>query len=215
MQFQISAIKERIATATPEDIKTASEIIGIWAALLGSLAAGIFTVTEYLENKETEQIKSTLEILKTFNEDRFKAARLEIDRFQTETLPKFETILNSKRPQKETNREYLDFTNKAVIDYQLAGEVTDLLEFYEDVAICASNSICDRVTAEKFFKRRGKSFVVVFAPYICRERFRWRDPGYGEWLGPFFTGQPFDSICRQYGLGLQASAREAENQTKD
>lgn len=190
---------------TIEKFKNISEVIGIWVAIVGSIAGGSFGLREYLDNKKSEQVKFTMAAWDKFNEPAIKSARLGIDDAQKVKRDELKGILRPELSRPAKNLGYYKFTLDMIEEYELADDVQTLLEFYSSVAICVSNDICDGPTARKYFGKHGLSFFTAFAPFICQERLDWRDDTIGSELGPFYVDQTTVSVCKKYEVARSSN----------
>jgi len=159
-----------------EKYKTISEFINSWLTILAVIAAGLFSINEYLEHKEDERIKRSLHYVERYSADKFIDIRnnvyAKLDE-ENKALVKAlsDSSLSSEELQEKYNKLILDIVDK----HSLSVNIKTLFNFHEEVVLCVQTELCDEQVVRNFFNVEALELFRGFSPYVCNERKKWRN----------------------------------------
>ncbi len=166
-----------------------------WITVLGLIVGGIFTLIEYRHHVRSEKIERTMGYLTRFNSQDILRYRVILDRLQdSHYQAESKALLNpikSKR-KSEYDKLILDMTQPSINRESING----LMDFYDEIAICADVKVCDSDTAHALFNKDASAFFTTFSPYICDLRNKWNDRTIGAELENFFNGTIDSNSCQ-------------------
>jgi|GEM_PF-5329839 len=156
-------------------LKTKSDILVSWISLVGVIAAVLFGVSEYRENRlkkigDTE--RATLEFISRYNQEGILAARSKIQQ-------SFDTLGSSLKNNLEGINS-LEAINQISAQFyklntanQLRSDATYndamlLVRFFDELLICIDIGLCDRPSAEKFFTDEAYQYHLMLKTEIDR-----------------------------------------------
>lgn len=136
---------------------------------IGKAAAGVTLITgaliggfEYYEKKQDER---SLELYKRFYQEPYITLRGNISRALFEEKGRIDQSL-----RKEIDIDFNRLMLEIVRDRKIETEVLFMLEFYEAVAFCISNKLCDGGTALALFRDSASRYWLNFYAYIQANR---------------------------------------------
>lgn len=173
-------------TISLERIKTLSEIFGIWLTTVGLLVGGGFAVFQYLDVKRENRINATVEYVRAYRTDPIYSIRRRVGISEI-NASKLVTSALKKSTVENAAQIYNDMIIKRVQEDDLSADLDQLINFYEEVAVCIVNKICDKESAASYFFKQGRDFYRTYYPYICMERDKWHDLSTGRLLQTFFN----------------------------
>lgn len=175
-----------------DGIKVVTEIIGVWVTVIGLASAGVFALYEYSEYKKTERLKNTLEMLKTFNSDRISAAKLRVLNSELKSSDSIRKLLLTKE---NVDSKYRSAILERINGDNLGNDISEIINFLENVAMCSKSGICEKESADAFFKNYGRNFFRTYYPYICSERVKWNSNAFALVLERFYNGGDTKGLC--------------------
>ena len=179
-----------------DQTKTLSEIIGIWFTIVALLLGGGFALFEYLDQKQETRLEATVSHVREFRREPMHSINRKLSKSE-QTASYDATKLLKEFPSETVAQHYYKFIIQRVEDDDLAADLDQMINFYEEVVICVYTGICDRDSAENYFFLRGRNFYRTYYPYICSEREKWRDLSTGRLLQAFFNPSATTDPCEQ------------------
>jgi hypothetical protein len=163
-----------------ERTKTLSDIIATWAGLFALIGGGLFGLFQYLEKKEDDRVASASRLLERFHTDRLQKSYLLI----SGTWQRNNAVVNEAAVSKDPSD--LPTLILTIIDSEgMFPDIQALLDFYEVVAVCIDQRICDEATAMTYFHKEALAFFRTHTPFIDRERAQRADATYACRLEQF------------------------------
>ncbi len=157
-------------------------------AFAGAVAAGLFATYQWLDGKDLERKRATMEIVSELKTD--TPARAALSRYDDALRPLNEPLmkqLDVDAASKENGFSLL--AKEIVIAHNLEPTIDSLVDYAEEAAQCGCKSVCDSELVNVFLGRIFRSIWGVAGPYILDQR----------------------SIDKLYGTGLQALAIRGNN----
>lgn len=178
---------------TLDKFKVLSEVVGVWVTVVGLLSAGIFGLYEYDQHKKSERLKNTLEMLKTFNDDRLSKAKLNILNSEIKGSEHIRQLLLSGGD--DVDEKYRAAVLERIKEDDLGGDINELTNFLENVAMCSKSGICESDSVDAFFMSYGRNFFRSYYPHICSERIKWNSRAFGLVLERFYNYGGTKDLC--------------------
>lgn len=169
-----------------EQFKTLSEIFGIWLTTMGLLIGGGFTLFEYLDIKQENRINATVEYVRAYRTEPIFSVRRRVGQSEINASKLVTSTLKNSTPE-NAGKIYNDLIVRRVHEEDLSADLDQLINFYEEIAVCILNEICDRESAARYFFEQGRDFYRTYYPYICMERNKWHDFSTGRLLQTFYN----------------------------
>lgn len=142
-------------------------------AILGAVWVGI----EYFSNQKSQKIQNTLEFVSRFDESEFSHSRQMIFHAiesRIEAIKELNQDFAKGEITKEQYDELVRYETKLIVENGKSGNISnDLLrvsDFYTGLNICVENKVCDKSTADKFFRPFASSFWDWFRDYFVSGR---------------------------------------------
>jgi hypothetical protein len=165
--------------------RPALEVAGIWLEALGVLTAAVLGISQYRANSHAEQVNKTLKYLDRYQEERIYTARKSLeDAWNAKSAQVFEAL---KSPDGEAALARL--LNETIAQERLAPAISTVLDFYDELEVCAAARLCDRDTAVRFFGKYAWDLYGLLTPYIRAQR---------EALHDGLIGSGIDRLSRAY-----------------
>ena len=161
-------------------IKQISDMISVWVGVLALISGGIWGIVQYLEQKADQRVAETLAYIDRFNDNPVYEARKRIEAIWREVEADAKEASGSHDEQKWT-----EFVLNLVSTYQIDSEISTMIEFFESIAVCEKEKICDDKTAHSFFGAQALLFKNQHIRYIKWLREDLHDPSIGEGLQRF------------------------------
>lgn len=161
-------------------IKQISDMISVWVGILSLIAGGIWGIFEYLDRKQQGRVAETLAYVDRYNDSPMYGARKRIEMIWFEKGDEAKKVLLFGDAKKWT-----EFVLKLVSAHRLRSDILTMLEFYELIAVCTKEKICDTNTAYSFFGPQALSFKNQHIRYIKWLRGDLRDESIGRELQRF------------------------------
>lgn len=154
----------------------------IQLCIIGGTA--VFAIIQYLQNQADNRISEVLDFVERSYQPSFSAPYENVVKLWGNALREHTDVIENCKGQ-----ECTDFVIAMVERERVGLDIVKVVGFYESLAICIDENICDRSTAERFFGEDALSFKQVFFPYI-----QWlRQTIYREAFGA-----EFESFVNQY-----------------
>ncbi|MFD3191887.1 hypothetical protein ACFMPD_16710 [Sedimentitalea sp. HM32M-2] len=155
--------------------------LAVWLDLLvkvGAIFAAVFAIVQYLQAREDARIEKTLRYVSEFRDA--ESAPGGAGKSVSETLwrntgqiEQFE-ILSSSLPEDRRQDLRRDFIAKLVHGTEenpgLRSDIIEIASFFEALAICVDNDLCDRNTAVSYFGEYATVFWQNFDVYLKEQR---------------------------------------------
>ena len=155
--------------------KSVLELIAVWTESIGVLVAAIFAIQQYADNSAAEQVNKTLSYIDRFHADDVGDAR-----------EKFEKVFDDRKEEifkmssaADAETQFPQFLQRVVDDQELEIPLNKILEFFDELNICAEAKLCDEKTALRFFGKYAWDFSGLMKPYIFHLREEYHDPMIG------------------------------------
>ncbi len=128
------------------------------AALLPVVLGVVYGAVQYGRSKLDGQVKQTLSFYDTFNRSPFVGYR-----------EKFSDAMDEIIASHKSDESYDSFASevrKIVQEKGVTRSLNMMLDFYDGLAACVKNGICDSDTAKQLFQARANEIWVNFYPHI-------------------------------------------------
>ena len=160
-----------------DSIKPWLDICTSVLTIVGAFVAAAWGLNEYFNKRKEGRIKATLEYRQELNKDPVLSAQRKIDDILTSQKNLILETISNKSEDDWTKLVY-----SIVESNNLQQPLDTLVNFYEDVYLCISNSICDEQTAIALFGNKVIAFRNQFYRYFIFTRAEMKDPGYASGL---------------------------------
>jgi hypothetical protein len=188
--------------------------------IIGVLLGGALTFEQYVEAKTKDRVERTFEFLSRYNQtplsDDNAALNAVWSRVLTATLDKIRRQDLKPGPAHDALvRNILDTidapaspvspakpdSGDAAKDTPIPEKISDMIEFYDQLAVCVDAGLCDEDLARTYFGTEAYGFFSNAYPFVCRERHTWNDPNYARQSALFAMGNGLDAACRPWTFG--------------
>ncbi|MEY4684446.1 MAG: hypothetical protein RLZ25_905 [Pseudomonadota bacterium] len=155
--------------------KSALELFAVWTESIGVLVAAIFAIQQYADNSTAEQVNKTLSYIDRFHADAVSDAREKFEKVFDDR--KNEIFKISTQPDAEV--QFARYLERIMDEQDLDVLLNKILEFFDELNICAEANLCDEKTAIRFFGKYAWDFSGLMKPYIWHLREEYHDPTIG------------------------------------
>lgn len=136
-------------------------------ALVG-LVGGLWAIWQYLEQKEAERQKYTLELVGVWQEDGYLTS---YDRLTEKVVHYMDAVPRSQLEDAVANplmheRLQENFTRRLAGDGDILADVKRVVYFFKWLNICLSQDLCSRDTAVAFYDDTISTFVENYSVFI-------------------------------------------------
>jgi hypothetical protein len=184
--------------------KSALELLAVWTESIGVLVAAIFAIQQYADNSAAEQVNKTLSYIDRFHADDVGDAWEKFEKVFDDR--KEEIFKVSAGPDSET--QFPLFLQRVMDEQELEIPLNKILEFFDELNICAESKLCDEKTAIRFFGKHAWDFSGLMKPYILHLREEYHDPTIG--VGILSIGHTFRTSQREAESGHSKPAAETK-----
>lgn len=146
-------------TSTKWSIKTLSNLIATWVAIL----AAVFAICQYEHNLTAEKVKETLKYVDQFNSGQVLKNRLQVEKFVERHIGDFNRAPNSEEA-------YSTIIMDMIKHDRMSESVDTIVNFFDNVYICTRSKLCDEETTMRFFGLYNHQLKATFHPYIMERR---------------------------------------------
>lgn len=155
--------------------KSALELLAVWTESIGVLVAAVFAIQQYADNSAAEQVNKTLSYIDRFHADDVGDAR-----------EKFEKVFDERKDEifkmssgADAESQFPQYLQRIVDEQELEIPLNKILEFFDELYICAEAKLCDEKTAIRFFGKYAWDFSGLMKPYVFHLREAYHDPMIG------------------------------------
>lgn len=177
--------------------KSGLELLAVWMESIGVLVAAIFAIQQYTDNSAAEQVNKTLSYIDRFHADDVGDAR-----------EKFEKVFDERKDEifkvssgSDADTQFPQYLDRVVAEQELEIPLHKILEFFDELNICAEAKLCDEKTAIRFFGKYAWDFSGLMKPYIFHLREEYHDPMIG--IGIVRIGHSFKTMQKETPLHSQ------------
>lgn len=171
-----------------ENYKAINEFISSWLKVGTVIMAAFFSITEYLEHKESEQVKLTLKYVERYNSNKMLDMRTQLSlKLDEENKALISTLSDSSLSADELNKKYSQLILQIIEKHKLAVNLKTLIGFHEEVVLCVDSTLCNEQVAKDFFTIDAQELFRGFYPYICEERRKWKNNRIGQRIEAFYN----------------------------
>lgn len=178
-------MRSRIKPSAPAATKTVPERLLPWVALLGALTGAAFSGVQFLEAKNKDRIDRVFGYVSEFKTESMMKSHAVVQAVSDSITQQYQRYLrqlarDNSLSAVQKRRLKTQFYFEAYIGtYQRSPEFSDAMGrlslFYEEVAICAQQQLCDATTARSFFQQGASDFLDNTKPILCEQRLVWND----------------------------------------
>lgn len=170
--------------------KLGNVIVSI-VTVLAILCGGIFGLIEYCEYKKSNRIKNSLNLVERYNKGEILRSRITSGAVWQDLNEELVSL-----SQRDNSPEaYEGFVLAVISEKKLTKEVSSIMGFYEETAICMSAGLCEEDTINSYFSKSGRSFFNKYYPYVCSQRIKWNDPSIWENVQIRYNPESIGKIC--------------------
>jgi hypothetical protein len=162
---------------------------------LGGLAAAVAVVwgiyayfEDYQSAVRKDQIEKTLSFVERFGSDRLVKAQEKLTEAWELELKRLNAIKNEEISDEEKLTKFKNLQRKVIEVHGLKKFIWAIVDFYDALWICISANLCDRPTADRFFRGYAIDFANSHWVFINDNR---------EKYGPSFAKGIFRIIGRE------------------
>lgn len=171
--------------------KLGNVIVSI-VTVLAIICGGIFGLIEYCDYKKSNRVKNSLDLVERYNKGETLKNRVITGVVWQGLNEELVSLLKNNR----SPEAYEGFVISVIIEKDLAKEVSSLMGFYEETAICVNAGICDANTINSYFSKSGRSFFNKYYPYVCSQRAKWNDTSIWKNVQIRYNPESIGKICR-------------------
>ncbi len=143
-----------------------------------------FEIYEHIKVLEQQKIENTFKFYeRQFKDEDLKQSKKKINDFKVAT----DSITTPKELREIFSKEE---KNK---DNLIEEHFPRVKDFYIGLITCIDYENCHEPTAKALFEKEIKEFTATFAPLICSEREKWKNPNFGKELTKFSRNK---SLCQ-------------------
>ena len=159
--------------------------------ILAILFGGIFGLIEYFDYKKSNRIENSLVLVERFNQGEILKNRAATSLVWQDLHQELINLF-----QKDSSPEaYEGFVLAVVKEKNLAKEVSSIMGFYEETAICVNAGLCETRTINRYFSKSGRSFFNKYYPYVCNQRTKWNDSSIWKNVQINYNPESIGKIC--------------------
>lgn len=152
---------------------------------LGVVAGGLFAGWQYWEAKVDRRIERTTHYLERYEDGSVAQARERIESGLRPYLQQFDELSTGGLSQRDRERVVLAIVDESP---EIPAAIDDVADFFNGLETCVSSRLCDRNTAERYFRDTDIGIWENFEPYIALRRRN--NPEYGKALEHYSTRRP-------------------------
>ena len=150
-------------------------------AKLGLLAGGAFAVLQFLDAKEEARVQRTMTYIARYEDGSVNSARQTIGDALRPYLAQFSRISEDGGVTGDDRDAMVMTLVESGSGKAIDAEIDTIVDFYEGLAICVAEAICERRVVLRYFARgEAQDFYGNFEPYIRMRRIN--TPTYAEGL---------------------------------
>src|SRR4051812_8952170 len=131
-------------------IKVVSDIAIAWLSFLGLVTAGIFALIQFLDAKTKQAVEQSFRLHSQNWSSPLFEQQLATRKAWFLLAPSVLAVLSDpKKSDDQAQREYDELIAKAISsDPQLQTSIDTLVDYYEAVATCVTNGLCDSASTK-------------------------------------------------------------------
>jgi len=178
-----------MSTAATADLarakKTLPEQLLPWTALLGALAGALFSGVQYIEAKDKARVDRAFAYVKEFKSDAMMKNHITVQAVSDTVTREYKQYredlardpdLSMEQKKKLKTQFYFDaYIRRYRHNPEFSAAMGQLSLFYEEIAICTQESLCDPKTVLRFFQQGASDFLDNTKPILCEQRLIWND----------------------------------------
>lgn len=173
------------------------------ATLFCAVVGGVFAGCQYLDAVKKDKIGHTLEYVARYQQAPVYDQRQSVDPAWPAIVVQLADELGGETAtEAASNRLYAEIV---LARFRPATEqekaLRGLIDFYDEIATCVGEDLCDRQTAKHHFGVDAKALLHNAYPYICAQRAFWHDKDYARPAAIFALGSGMDEACRPWTFG--------------
>jgi len=167
---------------TPRSDDPLGRILGYCVALVAILgiSAGLYG---YYSGEHSKRVQNTFEFFKEFRTEgvlgKYQAL---IDRYNEKADFIKNLMVQHRENVQERDRLVLESIQALIAKADGLEEFSAVLLFFDQLAACVENSLCDNNSAVALFNLPAREFASAYGPYIVSIRDRYKNTEYGTGL---------------------------------
>jgi len=177
------------------------------ATLVSVVVGGGFAGWQYLDAVKKDKIEHTLEYVTRYQQAPLYDQRQTVDSVWPAVVMQLgDELGRGTATEARSNQLYAAIVLsqfKPTTDRQKA--LSGLIDFYDQLATCVSEKLCDADTAKHHFGIDAKALLDNAYPFICAQRAFWHDRDFARPAAVFALGQGMDAACLPWTFGKPRS----------
>lgn len=154
------------------------------------LIASLLGIWQYFDLKQEARIKQTMSFLNQFNESHMREAKLNLEQVWTQYYEKINLINKHSVPSVEQKKSIQsEFVLYVIRHHEIQNDIRLLINFFDSLAICIQEGICDKETSRTFFEHYANRFLCLHEPWIEDQRIKLNDVFFAAYLQGFVLYQ--------------------------
>jgi hypothetical protein len=146
-----------------EAAKRTSDVIISWLTVVGILLGGTWTLKEYSDTQRAARVSRTFEYVKRANEGDVLKANRDMNVMTREIRSLAQSLPTETRAKAISEMQIKRYAEDQA--YRLT--FSALEGFYSELAICTSRELCDKESADSFFRRNAFAFYMTQSSVFC------------------------------------------------
>lgn len=159
--------------------------------ILAIFCGGIFGLVEYLDYKNNEKIKNSLNLVNRFQSGEILNERLKADSIWQDVYQELITIFKADA----SPEAYEGFVIAVISKKKMEKSINSMMGIYEETVICVESGLCDQDTIDHYFSKSGRTFFNKYYPYVCNQRKKWNDPTIWENIQKYYNPKSIGKVC--------------------
>lgn len=165
---------------------TKKDQIELWLKSIGLLftvAGLVWGLYQFTDLVHQRRVDATLRYVERFGEKPVLDARRELSAAWRSARPRLAVLRNTPTSREEYAQRHRQLVFSVVHSDPPAGgsleaDISLLVAFYEELAVCKKGGLCDDATVRMYFATEAASFFCLYEPY-----FEWTSNTYAEGFG--------------------------------
>lgn len=165
--------------------KTLPEQLLPWTALLGALVGAVFSGVQYIDAKDKARVDRAFAYVNEFKSEAMMKNHIIVQAVSDAVTSEYKQYreelardpsLSAEQKKKFKTQFYFDaYIGRYRRNPEFSAAIGRLSLFYEEIAICAQEALCDPKTVLRFFQQGASDFLDNTKPILCEQRQIWND----------------------------------------
>jgi len=175
-----------------------------WLTFLATVVGGVWALNQWTDEIHSARVKETLSFVRQFDITKEgKSLRATYERLIEEVYEVNKSAKGMEAPKNEGERaQRRELLAKRLVknveSNNLQDDIKELLDFFTNVAICATHNVCDKKSTLLFFGQQMFDFLNNYCSYLEEYGKRW-STSFGDTIFYFLFENKFHETQKKIG----------------